>query len=711
MHKSRKPVTYDIMPTDLPSPLQHSHEASFSDTISSLPSYTRFRSLTDLTFTSKQTFSVKQLPDRLLCADTVQTPQEQLERVRRLTVDDAETVLQVHQLAETTVQGDEYQRRRKGSRRGAGRFGQFSFKFKPRKHFAENPLDILKSTASKIYNKLNFMKPKTDEFTTITPLVVSGPILMRSHSVAGSFVMPPRRLVRQPSISSLNSIATAPEYMYSTSSSASSIIGTRDIPRKPAPQRPASMIAPAAEHLYARDVLGPMPRSAKVLGPRMSECQTLRVSGHVRQTYTRTLQRGNMENRRSLPSKPLPEAPTIEEEGASSTTADQVDEAPDSSPSSSKEPFQQISDVVSLVQEPLAVSESLREVVSYEALIEMHADDNNNCDNLDQQLETEAVACGPGNSSGINELFKAAEEENQNSERCEPAATTSSEQPLSQTSEPKQSATTTEQEIQSVLDTLTDKMNSLGSGFDHAALEKINAAKHAMKEILTHSNKLTVHPVQKEIISPPLISSVVTDQWNKDLIQREITSRTTATTVTAVPLPSEKTTEKFDSEQVESSEQESNTKDSEVLFGPLNNGAFTLDAKVDVIKTVNEVQFGRNVKGEEVAEASAPVTVMPTSTREGKVDMKKNLQDMRDKLNSQHNGINSVSKTTTVNANRWFKKAPPPPPSLPQSGSTSSALGDLSNFAQKAERGRGITCNGKRQIDLGFGSEESENHL
>ncbi|KAJ3020081.1 UNVERIFIED_CONTAM: hypothetical protein HDU68_010357 [Siphonaria sp. JEL0065] len=708
MHKSRKPVTYDITPTDLPLQLQHSYEAPSADAIGSLPSYTRFRSLTDLSFTSKQSFSAKQLPDHPLYIDAIQTPQEQLERVRRLTVDDAEMVLQAHQqLAETAVEGEEYQRRRKGSRRGTGRFGHFSFKFKPRKHFTENPLDILKSTASKIYNKLNFMKPKTDEFTTIAPLMISEPILTRSHSVAGSFVMPPRRLVRQPSISSFNSIATAPECMYSTSSSASSIIGTRDIPRKPAPQRPASMIAPAAEHVYARDVLGPMPRNAKVLGPRMSECQTLRVSGHVRQTYTRTLQRGNMENRRSLPSKPLPEAPAIGDGKAPlPTTSDEVEAAPESSPLiANKE--QQISDVVSLVQEPFQVSESQ----THQSLSEAQVDDNTANDTINQKHENEMDVCGLGDVSGADEFFDAAEEENQSSETL---VTAPSEQQLSQETGHKSVPTSTEQEIQFVLDTLTDKINSLGPTFDHDALEKINAAKHVMEEILTHSNKQTIQSIQKQdnSLPPPSSSSLANDQWSNNLIEGSESELASAllkmeaflkdsknsanATVTVLSQKSKKAFENFNDDEVGSSEQELISNDSEVLFGLLNN-ALTLDAKVNVIKTLHKVELDKGGEGEEKKAGLTPVTAI---TGEGKVDMKKKFQELRAKFNSQHNGINSGKEASggskATSTSRWFKKAPPPPPSISHSVSASSALGDLANVVQQV-----MELNSKGQTVLG----------
>ncbi|ORY35253.1 hypothetical protein BCR33DRAFT_505949 [Rhizoclosmatium globosum] len=203
----RKPVTYDA--------------SQPSNAYEEVAPSTRFRSLTDLSFASMPTQAFTPTVFGFASKESSQTPQEQLERVRRLTVDDAEMVLHAAQIQATYTNNEEPRRSRFG-----GRFGRFSFKFrKEHKQEAKTPLEHFKNAASKLFSKLSFIKPSSgatvvqlDIPPVPKPLAVP---LQRSYSVTNGF-QTPRRLSRQPSVSSFNSVATAPEFMY--------MANTRDVP-------------------------------------------------------------------------------------------------------------------------------------------------------------------------------------------------------------------------------------------------------------------------------------------------------------------------------------------------------------------------------------------------------------------------------------------------------------------------------------------------
>ncbi|KAI9343198.1 hypothetical protein BDR26DRAFT_858708 [Obelidium mucronatum] len=688
---SRKPVKYDLPASDPDASLVQELNA---DSISSLPTFTRFRSLTDLSFTSSAKQPGPMLPSHLqLHSHISQNPQDQLERVRRLTVDDAEMVLHAAQLSAARDDGN--QRRKRGSYRGTGRFGHFSFKFKPRKHFSlteNNPLNVLKSTASKIYNKLNFMKQKTDEFTTVSPLIISDPApvggISRSHSVTGSFVMPPRKLVRQPSISSFNSIATAPEYMYSTSSSSSSIMGTRDIPRKPAPQRPASMIAPAAEHVFARDVLGPMPRSAKVLGPRLSDCQTLRVSGHVRQTYTRTLQRGNLESRgRALPAKPLPETP--ENKPATQPDAGTM----------LATPMENVTQRV-LVQEPTSTEVEEEEPISTQ--VEKEEEEGNKEEKVvaensclevpsptksNDELQDDSCLDldGPGDVSGTDEFFDASDKnkaddddddegEEVQAQKEEVSAFEAGKCGVEQVPCETQTLQTAHGQL---LVSLDDKLNSLQANADTdcMAVEKTlivecNPGNNGIKEnndlpSKEDGVKISIMERTSDILpgTEAELLAVLT-KMEEYLVKSEHKS---AALVPEMKQPTETTAE--ESNEI--------TNTSDALFQLLNKSG---------VANVSQSGLDEKMKPTERVEAARVISITKTTEPEKEavtrpeVDMKRKFQELRAKFNQNLNSSpGEGAMKVNAGASRWFKKAPPPPP-VNIGEKPISPFGDCSNI-------------------------------
>ncbi|KAI8844524.1 hypothetical protein BJ741DRAFT_703959 [Chytriomyces cf. hyalinus JEL632] len=220
----------------------------------------------------------------------VSSAAEQLERVRRLTVDDASLVLAMSHAANSSGKSDtgaEF-----GPKKRRHRFG-FSFsQYRARSlRTTDSPLAAFKIAASKLFHKLNPMKPRhMPPLTTTTTATTATLLTIPSHSYnAGSLKNTEFRLSRHPSISSFTSVATAPEYMLSTH-------------RKPVASLQET-VAHAAEFSH-------LPRSIpsnKTMGPRVADisCSSMQI---------RSLQRGHLEpldRRRRGHYKPLPVPPIL----------------------------------------------------------------------------------------------------------------------------------------------------------------------------------------------------------------------------------------------------------------------------------------------------------------------------------------------------------------------------------------------------------------
>ncbi|KAJ3065467.1 hypothetical protein HDU98_011183 [Podochytrium sp. JEL0797] len=656
----RKPVTYEPPQIhESTQPLQSPHDASAE---TSRLSSSRFRSMTDLGFAGS--FSRTHLKPVAGSTEKPKTAQEQLERVRRLTVDDAEMVL--HAKINSEKQPEDFQRKQKGSHRENRRFGSFSFKFKPTTTMTEKPLELIKSTASKIYNKLNFLKQKPFGTWNDIPAPTSQPLAsavtptethQRIPSVTHSFILQPSRgLSRQPSVSSFNSIATAPEYMFSS----------REVPRKPAPPRPVSLLAPAAEYGLYRDVLGPIPRSVKLVGgPRVSECQSLRVSGHVRQTYTRTLQQHGVPRARgAMPVKALPSIPLTETTDGIPTTQIFPSLVMTAEPESASAnlsrantmPLEIEQDVQLAETGPTGAEVELGEQVesappketceppleetNLPLQIEEKTDIVTNCNAMEEPTGLDEV-------SGADEFFDAPTETDHI--KLEAPALASA-----------------ENDIMKVLDTLADKLRAMGTGLgrkslqpplpflnpisaDNASIEKLNDAKSTVEAFLIQmQNTAEKNNHETDKAATPLLP---TDPSNEEITRglmkmNEFLTNSAGAEFKVVDLPDESEDENVDKDEI--------AKDSELLFQLLNRGDYVPEPDVGSSSDIPPQETTDQPAGS-VATSTNPSSQTP-SLSDAKMDLKKKFQEIRAKFNTQQNASFSSK------SNRWFKKAPPPPP-------------------------------------------------
>ncbi|KAJ3119986.1 hypothetical protein HK100_000072 [Physocladia obscura] len=270
---------------------------------------TRFRSLTQTSSVSNiHTFlnmnshnSSNEIYIDLTDIDSV--AHAQLERVRCLTVDDTVHAQFLAAAATNTnlnVSPKEAFPRRSFKHRFGSSFAKFQEKVKKD---SQPTIARLKSTASKIFNSL----AKKNQLSGKGEADVYS---IKESESSNSIASVQTKLVRQNSISSFNSIASAPEYM------------SRDIPRKPVnletlPMSRSTACFPVARvdqvgGSLCRDTMGPIPRRAgsiAALGPRTADCPSLRISGNVRQTYTRTMQKATFDRQnipKTLPQIPLP---------------------------------------------------------------------------------------------------------------------------------------------------------------------------------------------------------------------------------------------------------------------------------------------------------------------------------------------------------------------------------------------------------------------
>ncbi|KAJ3251689.1 hypothetical protein HDU77_005708 [Chytriomyces hyalinus] len=220
----------------------------------------------------------------------VSSAAEQLERVRRLTVDDASLVLAMSHAANSSGKLDSGVEL--GAKKRRHRFG-FSFsRYRARSlRTTESPLAAFKIAASKLFHKLNPMKPRhMPPLTTTTTATTATLLTIPSHSYnAGSLNNTEFRLSRHPSISSFTSVATAPEYMLSTH------------------RKPVASLQETAAHAAEFSHLPRSIPSNKTMGPRVADisCASMQI---------RPLQRGHLEpldRRRRGHYKPLPVPPIL----------------------------------------------------------------------------------------------------------------------------------------------------------------------------------------------------------------------------------------------------------------------------------------------------------------------------------------------------------------------------------------------------------------